>query len=70
MPSERAVRRDLTETSTRDNVRTKLSLPDGSGEWRDPRLFEDEYRAAIGAVLADAKLEVPADQRPILGGRA
>jgi ring-1,2-phenylacetyl-CoA epoxidase subunit PaaC len=35
----------------------------------DPRTFEDEYRSAIGAVLTDAKLEVPADQRPILGGR-
>ena len=31
--------------------------------------FEDEYRSAIGAVLAEAKLEAPADQRPILGGR-
>jgi ring-1,2-phenylacetyl-CoA epoxidase subunit PaaC len=35
----------------------------------DPRSFEDEYRSAIAAVLADAKLEAPADQRPILGGR-
>ena len=35
----------------------------------DPRAFEDEYRSAIGTVLADAKLEVPAEQRPILGGR-
>jgi ring-1,2-phenylacetyl-CoA epoxidase subunit PaaC len=35
----------------------------------DPRLFEDEYRSAIAAVLAEAKLEAPADQRPILGGR-
>ncbi len=35
----------------------------------DPREFEAEYRSAIGAVLADAKLEVPAEQRPILGGR-
>jgi ring-1,2-phenylacetyl-CoA epoxidase subunit PaaC len=35
----------------------------------DPRTFEDEYRSAIAAVLADAKLDVPADQRPILGGR-
>ena len=26
-------------------------------------------RAAIGAVLADAKLATPAEQRPILGGR-
>jgi ring-1,2-phenylacetyl-CoA epoxidase subunit PaaC len=35
----------------------------------DPRLFEDEYRSAIGAVLAEAKLEAPPEQRPILGGR-
>ena len=35
----------------------------------DPRTFEDEYRAAIAAVLDEAKLEAPADQRPILGGR-
>ena len=35
----------------------------------DPRQFEAEYRSAIGAVLAEARLEQPADQRPILGGR-
>ena len=35
----------------------------------DPRSFEKDYRAAIAEVLAEAKLEVPADQRPILGGR-
>jgi ring-1,2-phenylacetyl-CoA epoxidase subunit PaaC len=35
----------------------------------DPREFEDEYRAALGNVLSEAKLEAPADQRPILGGR-
>ena len=35
----------------------------------DPREYEDEYRSAIGAVLAEAKLAAPADQRPILGGR-
>ncbi len=35
----------------------------------DPRGFEGEYKAAIAAVLAEAKLEKPADQRPILGGR-
>lgn len=35
----------------------------------DPGEFEDEYRSAIGNVLAEAKLEVPTDQRPILGGR-
>ena len=35
----------------------------------DPRDFGDEYRSAIAAVLAEAKLEAPAEQRPILGGR-
>jgi ring-1,2-phenylacetyl-CoA epoxidase subunit PaaC len=35
----------------------------------DPRQFEDEYRSAISSVLAEAKLEAPADQRLILGGR-
>ena len=35
----------------------------------DPGIFEAEYRSAIAAVLADAQLEVPADQRPVLGGR-
>ena len=35
----------------------------------DPRSFEDEYRASISAVLAEARLEQPRDQRPILGGR-
>ena len=35
----------------------------------DPRSFEDQYRSAISAVLTEAKLEAPADQRPILGGR-
>ena len=35
----------------------------------DPRSFEEEYRESISAVLAAARLETPADQRPILGGR-
>ena len=35
----------------------------------DPRSLERDYRSAIAAVLADAKLDQPADQRPILGGR-
>ena len=35
----------------------------------DPRTFQADYRSAIAAVLADAKLDAPADQRPILGGR-
>jgi ring-1,2-phenylacetyl-CoA epoxidase subunit PaaC len=47
---------------------TLQSLID-SGVAPDPRQFEDDYRSAIAAVLAEAKLEAPADQRPILGGR-
>jgi ring-1,2-phenylacetyl-CoA epoxidase subunit PaaC len=35
----------------------------------DPREFEEDYRSAIGAVLTEAQLESPSDQRPILGGR-
>jgi ring-1,2-phenylacetyl-CoA epoxidase subunit PaaC len=35
----------------------------------DPREFESEFRAELGRVLAQAKLEEPAGQRPILGGR-
>jgi ring-1,2-phenylacetyl-CoA epoxidase subunit PaaC len=34
-----------------------------------PREFEDEYGSAVATVLAEAKLDAPADQRPILGGR-
>ena len=40
-----------------------------AGIAQDPREFESEHRSAIAAVLADAKLEAPAAQRPILGGR-
>ena len=35
----------------------------------DPREFEAEYRGELAAVLSEAGLEPPADQRPILGGR-
>ena len=35
----------------------------------DPRSFEKDYRAAIADVLGQARMEVPPDQRPILGGR-
>ena len=41
----------------------------GRGVAPDPRSFEDEYRSAIAAVLNEAQLEPPAEQRPILGGR-
>jgi ring-1,2-phenylacetyl-CoA epoxidase subunit PaaC len=36
----------------------------------DPREFEEEYRSGLAAVLAEAQLQPPADQRPILGGRS
>ena len=41
----------------------------GRGIAPDPREFEGEYRSALAAVLDHAKLEAPAEQRPILGGR-
>ena len=46
-----------------------LELSIGPGIAIDPRGFEVEYRSAIEAVLTEAKLAKPADQRPILGGR-
>jgi ring-1,2-phenylacetyl-CoA epoxidase subunit PaaC len=39
------------------------------GMTADPREFEHEYRSAILHILFEARLEVPPDQRPILGGR-
>jgi len=35
----------------------------------NPQAFEEEYRAEIGRVLAEANLATPPEQRPILGGR-
>ena len=35
----------------------------------DPREFEEEHRSTLTAVLEEARLEEPAEQRPILGGR-
>jgi len=35
----------------------------------DPTAFRADYDRRIGAVLAEATLEAPKDQRPILGGR-
>ncbi len=41
----------------------------GRGSAPDPRQFEEAYRSSIATVLGEAKLQAPADQRPILGGR-
>ena len=46
-----------------------LELSVSPGIAVDPRGLEVEYRSALDAVLTEAKLERPADQRPILGGR-
>ncbi len=40
-----------------------------SGVAPDPREFEADYRSALAKILGDAKLDLPADQRPIVGGR-
>ncbi len=41
----------------------------GRGIAADPRLFEEEFRAEVMRVLAEAKLATPPDTRPILGAR-
>ena len=50
-------------------VDDNLQVAIDRGAAPDPREFEAEYRSAVAAVFAEAKLEAPADQRPILGGR-
>ena len=50
-------------------VDEELEAAIGCGIAADPRSFEAEYRASIAAVLTDATLPVPPEQRPILGGR-
>jgi ring-1,2-phenylacetyl-CoA epoxidase subunit PaaC len=52
------------------DVDESLSLAIEAGIAPDPREFDEEYFAAIGAILAEARLETPADQRAILGGRS
>ena len=46
-----------------------LELSIGRGIAVDPRGCEIEFRSAIDAVLSEANLATPAEQRPILGGR-
>ncbi len=50
-------------------VDDSLEAAIASGIAPDPRAFEDEYRSSIAAVLAEGALSMPADQRPLLGGR-
>ncbi len=35
----------------------------------DPNIFREDYLARVRRIIAEATLEMPADQRPILGGR-
>jgi len=50
-------------------VDEELEAAIGCGIAADPRAIEADYRMAIADVLTAATLPVPADQRPILGGR-
>ena len=50
-------------------VDAMLAAGIASGMAADPRLFEDAYRGELARVLGVATLAVPAEQRPILGGR-
>jgi ring-1,2-phenylacetyl-CoA epoxidase subunit PaaC len=50
-------------------VDARLEQLIAGGTVPDPRTFEAEYRAALTAVLTEATLAVPDEQRPILGGR-
>ena len=50
-------------------VDEEVELAVAAGIAVDPRSFEAEYRQSIAAVLEEATLPVPKDQRPILGGR-
>ena len=56
-------------SSDTDSVEYRVVIDDGSGMLGFTANHCTSYRAAIAAVLADAQMEAPADQRPILGGR-
>jgi ring-1,2-phenylacetyl-CoA epoxidase subunit PaaC len=40
-----------------------------SGVAPDPKSFEEDYRESLAKVLSEARIDPPADQRPIVGGR-
>ena len=58
--------RFVPELFEMDDVATEAAA---RGIGADVAAFRDDYDARIGAVLAEATLEAPKDQRPILGGR-
>jgi ring-1,2-phenylacetyl-CoA epoxidase subunit PaaC len=58
--------RFIPELFDRDDVDQAMAAV---GVGTDTTAFRDAYDARIGAVLTEATLARPADQRPILGGR-
>ena len=50
-------------------VDARLEALIAQGTVPNPRSFEAEYRKALSDVLTEATLDVPSNQRPILGGR-
>jgi ring-1,2-phenylacetyl-CoA epoxidase subunit PaaC len=58
--------RFIPELFEMDEVATEAAR---QGVGVDVSVFREDYDARIKAVLAEATIEVPADQRPILGGR-
>jgi ring-1,2-phenylacetyl-CoA epoxidase subunit PaaC len=58
--------RFVPELFEMDDVATESAA---RGIGADPTAFRADYDRRIGAVLAEATLEAPKDQRPILGGR-
>ena len=58
--------RFVPELFEMDEVATRAAE---CGIGADVSLFREDYDSTIRAVLAEARLELPVDQRPILGGR-
>lgn len=58
--------RFVPELFEMDRVASEMAA---RGIGADATLFREDYDGTIRAVLAEATLEPPADQRPILGGR-
>jgi ring-1,2-phenylacetyl-CoA epoxidase subunit PaaC len=58
--------RFVPELFEMDEVATEMGA---QGIGADVTAFRDDYFARVGSVIAEATLELPKDQRPILGGR-
>jgi ring-1,2-phenylacetyl-CoA epoxidase subunit PaaC len=58
--------RFVPELFEMDEVASEMAA---QGIGLDVTVFRDDYFARVGQILADATLEPPGDQRPILGGR-